>query len=65
MHESLNRDLQRIHQNQQEIDGLLATNRQQAQRLIKNGAKWVNQYDTLLSGFNEVGDLVNWSKMIE
>ena len=61
----LNSDLQKIHKNQQEIDALLATNRQQAQRLIKCGTKWVNQYDSLLSSMNEVGDIVNWSRMIE
>ena len=43
----------------------MATNRTQAQRLIKCGAKWVHQYDTLLSNMNEVGDLANWSRLIE
>ena len=33
--------------------------------MIKCGSKWVDKYDQMLSSLNEVGDLANWSNMIE
>ena len=54
-----------MHQNQQEIDLLLQKNRQMTQRLIKNSKRWVQQYDLLLGGLKDAGDLSNWSKVID
>ena len=40
-------------------------NRNETQRLIKNSKKWIEAYDQLLYGLKEVGDLANWSQMID
>ncbi len=44
---------------------MLLKNKEETQRLIKNAKKWVETYDQLLYGLKEIGDLKNWSQMIE
>ncbi|CDW88734.1 UNKNOWN [Stylonychia lemnae] len=61
----LNKDVIQVHKNQQRIDALILKNKQETQRLVRNSKKWVDAYDQLLYGLKEIGDLSNWSQMIE
>lgn len=40
-------------------------NKQETQRLVKNSKKWIEVYDQLLYGLKEIGDLKNWSEIMD
>lgn len=59
--DELNCQIRLAHKNQVEIDKLLQDNIILQKRLAKNQNRWIQNYDQLLSGLKQVGDLVNWS----
>ncbi len=40
-------------------------NRAETQKFIKNSKEWIELYQQLQKGMNEVGDLYNWAGWLE
>jgi len=63
--DSINSQVELLHKNQQLIEKQTKHYKQETTKLNTQTQKWVGMYDEMNSALKELGDVVNWAKLIE
>ncbi|CAG9320177.1 unnamed protein product [Blepharisma stoltei] len=62
---SLNSQVEALHENQKQIEVQTKQFRQESTKLATQTKKWITMYDQLNDALKQVGDIVNWAEIIE
>jgi biogenesis of lysosome-related organelles complex 1 subunit 1 len=62
--QSLNSQVDEIHENQKKIELQCRTLRSESEKLVTQSQNWVKLYASLNNSFKQIGDVTNWASVM-